>query len=298
MKAKSHYLLDFCVLLTLFYLCNSCVDLTAYYDSGDNKFKLCARKPNGESYENYGFVLGSQLDCESAKAHVKSVGNLFKIVNNGFCEKINSNCYYINSGCKLIKCEELENKSFQYCGSYEGLCKINDFKGFNTEANCTIKTFDQNNELFCNWENENCTKMLEAEGLNEMILLGPSGDNYIYFSDGERCVELNSCENVKLNNTISKEELSSICSKFSHCSPGNNNDCINNCNNIASEDECNYSFMDNETLIKCKWNKNGPDGKKCQVDGDIEIKSCVDASNLTDIRDEQCSKLKVTKGKY
>ena len=92
--------------------------------------------------------------------------------------------------------------------------------------------------------------MLEAEGLNEMILLGPSGDNYIYFSDGERCVELNSCENVKLNNAISKEELSSICSKFSHCSPGNNNDCINNCNNIASEDECNYSFMDNETLIK------------------------------------------------
>ena len=77
MKAKSHYLLDFCVLLTLFYLCNSCVDLTAYYDSGDNKFKLCARKPNGESYENYGFVLGSQLDCESAKAHVKSVGNLY-----------------------------------------------------------------------------------------------------------------------------------------------------------------------------------------------------------------------------
>ena len=40
MKAKSHYLLDFCVLLTLFYLCNSCIDFTAYYDSGDNNFKL------------------------------------------------------------------------------------------------------------------------------------------------------------------------------------------------------------------------------------------------------------------
>ena len=40
------------------------------------------------------------------------------------------------------------------------------------------------------------------------------------FSDGEKCVESNSCENVKVTSTISKEELSSICSKFSHCSPG------------------------------------------------------------------------------
>ena len=85
MKAKSHYLLDFCVLLTLFYLCNSCIGFTAYYDSGDNKFKLCARQPNGESYENYGYVLGSQFDCESAKVKVKNNGDAYKIVNNGFC---------------------------------------------------------------------------------------------------------------------------------------------------------------------------------------------------------------------
>ena len=82
MKAKSHYLLDFCVLLTLFYLCNSCIDFTAYYDSGDNNFKLCAKMPNGEFYD---IVLNSQFDCESAKVKVKNNGDAYKIVNNGFC---------------------------------------------------------------------------------------------------------------------------------------------------------------------------------------------------------------------
>ena len=129
-------------------------------------------------------------------------------------------------------------------------------------------------------------------------MLPTSGKDYICFSDGEKCVESNSCENVKVTNITSEDELSSICSKFSHCSPGNNHDCTNNCNNITSEDECKYSLVDNETFIECKWVASAFDGKKCQVDGDIEFKSCNDSINATDMTNAQCSKLKVPDGKY
>ena len=84
MKAKSHYLLDFCVLLTLFYLCNSCIGWTAYYDSGDNNFKICVPMPNGEFYN---IMLDSQLDCELAKVNVKYHGDALKLLIMVFVKK-------------------------------------------------------------------------------------------------------------------------------------------------------------------------------------------------------------------
>ena len=51
-------------------------------------------------------------------------------------------------------------------------------------------------------------------------------------------------------------------------------------------------------VIKCKWVASVSDGKKCQVDGNIEFKSSNDSINATDMTNAQCSKLKVTEGKY
>jgi len=85
MKAKSHYLLDFCVLLTLFYLCNSC-GFTAYFDSGDYHFKICYQSPDNEIYDVW-LDSNRQFDCESAKAIVKSVGDSYEMLIMVFVKK-------------------------------------------------------------------------------------------------------------------------------------------------------------------------------------------------------------------
>ena len=124
-------------------------------------------------------------------------------------------------------------------------------------------------------------------------------EGYKCLSNGKECIEVNLCDSI--NDTsyeANSDELSSICSNFSHCLPGNNYDCTNACNNITSEDECNYSLIDNETFIKCKWVNESSDGKKCQVDGNTEIKACNEAKNANDMTNDQCSKLKVTEGNY
>jgi len=195
--------------------------------------------------------------CESAFDDIiKSIGNpsFLHYIDTDSCKYISNNCYYKNDNCHLRKCEELTDNctTLPYCGFFENICKINDCQGFNNETNCTIINLDENNKLFCKWENNSCKNITNCiEGSTECSLLPTSGNDYICFSDGEKCVESNSCENVKVTNITSEDELSLICSKFSHCSPGNNHDCTNNCNNITSEDECNYSLVDNETFIKC-----------------------------------------------
>ena len=80
--------------------------------------------------------------------------------------------------------------------------------------------------------------------------------------------------------------------------PGNNNNCINKCNDITNQEECKYAIKDGETVIKCKWNETASEGKKCQVDGYTEFKSCNDAINIADMTNEQCSILNVTEGNY
>ena len=290
MKAKNIYLLIFCVLLT--YYCFLCLPCSGF------SLEVCgdyaAHDENG-FYKCMGFSEGCQvweninLGCESAK---ESFGST-EIMDDGLCERLNTSlgkCVFSNGGCYVKTCEQLTNtnecESLLYCGTYGDSCKINDCQGFQIEEHCTIKTLDTNHKLFCKWEDNKCINIPKCtDGINECSSLVTSGDDYICFSDGEKCVESNSCENVKVN-TISEEELTSICSKFPHCSAGKNFDCINNCNQITSKDECNYSLKDDETLIKCKWVEEGPDNKKCQVDGDTEIKACADANNLIDITNE------------
>ena len=299
MKAKNIYLLIFCVLLTYYcYLCRPCSEFSDdecdnYAAHDENGFYKCWRK----NLDGCTIMETYNLGCENAK---ESFDNLV-IRDDGLCERLNTSlgkCVFSDGGCYLKTCEELTNEceSLLYCGTYGDSCKINDCQGFQIEEHCTIKTLDTNHKLFCKWEDNKCINIPKCtDGINECSSLVTSGDDYICFSDGEKCVESNSCENVIVTETISEEELTSICSKFPHCSAGNNNDCINNCNQITSKDECNYSLKDDETLIKCKWVEEGPDNKKCQFD--TEIKTCADATNLIDIRDEQCSILKVTSGK-
>ena len=301
------YLLVFCVLLTYYsYLCKLCLYLEnneceRYVGYDSDGFYQCYFGFYGSCDRRNIIISG----CESAfdellQIFQNNISNLIIDVVD-ICEKINDNCYNQNGTCHMRKCEELTDNcaSLPYCGSYENVCKINDCQGFNNEQNCTIITLDENNKLFCKWENNNCKTITNCtEGSTECSLLPTSGEDYICFSDGEKCVESNSCENVKVINITSKDELSSICSNFSHCLPGNNNDCTNACNNITSEDECNYSLIDNEIFIKCKWNVEGPNGKKCQVDGNTEIKTCKEAINENDMTNAQCSKLKVSEGNH
>ena len=69
--------------------------------------------------------------------------------------------------------------------------------------------------------------------------------------------------------------------------PGNNNDCISKCNEITKQENCNYAFKDEETLIDCFWDVVGSEGKKCVAIRPDEIKSCNDAKNAFDMTNEQ-----------
>ena len=313
MESKT-YLLVFSILLTYYsYLCDICGEIYYSHDCGvtagydELGIYSCTFENREEGVQCLrSLVKGNISSCESAVDEIIDIlqpSSLDFNFDSGSCEKINNNCYYDENDrkCHLRKCEELKDNctSLQYCGFYENTCKINDCQGINNEKNCKIITLDKNNKLFCKWENNICKTITNCtEGSTECSLLPTSGEDYICFSDGEKCVESNSCENVKVININSKDELSSICSNFSHCLPGNNYDCTNACNNITSEDECNYSLIDNETFIKCKWVNESSDGKKCQVDGNTEIKTCKEAINANDMTNDQCSKLKVTEGNY
>ena len=201
-----------------------------------------------------------------------------------------------NIGCEIKYCASLaENcNQLEFCELDGGSCKVNDCRGFYTKNDCTSITL-KGNQIKCTWENNSCKGFCtnfnaDPTKCSEYLT---SGNDYKCFKAGGKCVEANSCEAIKVPEATSEDELSSICSNYPHCTPGNNHDCINSCNAIDNEDECNYTFKDPETLIKCKWNGNAAE-KNCQVDGDIEIKSCSEASNLNDITNELCSKLKVT----
>ena len=251
MKAKNIYLLIFCVLLTYYcYLCKTCSEFSDdecdnYAAHDENGFYKCWRK----NLDGCTIMETYNLGCENAK---ESFDNLV-IRDDGLCERLNTSlgkCVFSDGGCYLKTCEELTNEceSLLYCGTYGDSCKINDCQGFQTEEHCTNKTLDTDHELLCKWEDNKCINIPKCtDGINECSSLVTSGDDYICFSDGEKCVESNSCENVIVTETISEEELTSICSKFPHCSAGKNNDCINNCNQITSKDECNYSLKDDKT---------------------------------------------------
>ncbi|MBR1611323.1 MAG: hypothetical protein IJ672_07580 [Methanobrevibacter sp.] len=131
---------------------------------------------------------------------------------------------------------------------------------------------------------------------NVQIMLLPEMIIYV-IQMVKKCAESNSCENVKVTN-IEGNQLLDLCSKYPHCEPGNNNDCINKCNNITNQVECKYTLKDEETFIKCKWDETAPEGKKCQVDGYDEFKSCSDSMNAVDMTNAQCSMLNVSSGKY
>ena len=312
MKTKSAYLLCFCFLLS-----NYCYLCWGYCQNDDGNEVLCSNfihydvdsiflcKFKVEDYGGYSKSTSCQkIDGAKYGLGCEAVNSAFigkNISDNGLCESIKSDsgkkCSYSDGVCELKTCEQLTKgcDDLQYCGTYEGQCKINDCRGLTTEADCQIKVLDANNTLFCKWESNNCRLMMCNEGSSDCLFLVPSGEDYKCFSDGEKCVESNSCENVEVKNADA-DVLSSICSLFPHCSPGNNNDCTNNCNKIASEEQCNYALKDDNTFIKCKWNESGPTGKQCQVDGSTEITSCDDAKNSNDIKNEQCSILNVSQG--
>ena len=314
MKTKSAYLLCFCFLLSNYcYLCEydcqeddedqeSCLSVI-HYDVYGN-FYLCRYEGEVNDYGEYETAFCLKKDEESESGLDCGVVNEAfsgkRIADNGLCESIRSDqgkkCSYSDGACVLKTCEQLTKDcdSLQYCGTYEGKCKINDCRGLTHQLDCQNNVLDADNKLFCKWEINNCRKIKCNERSSDCLFLEPSGgEDYKCFSDGEKCVEANSCENVEVKND---DVLSSICSQFPHCSPGKNNDCTNNCNKIASEDECNYALKDDKTFIKCKWNESGPTGKKCQVDGYTEITSCDDAKNSNDIKNEQCSILNVSQG--
>ena len=198
----------------------------------------------------------------------------------------------------LIFCIFLNN----FCPSEEDCgesCKITDCRGISKQEDCTNVELDDNSKVLCKWENDKCIENPNC-GVNNYDLSKcshyiTSGINFICYSDGEKCAEANSCETVQVKN---EGELYTICLEFPHCEPGNNSNCINKCNDITNQEKCKYAIKDGETVIKCKWNETASEGKKCQVDDYTEFKSCNDAINITDMTNEQCSKLKVREGNY
>ena len=223
--------------------------------------------------------------------------------NQYACPKLDTQQYLCvfkndNVGCEAKYCASLNKdcNKLDYCVLDGGSCKVNDCRGFYTLNDCTSITLN-GNEIKCKWENNSCKELLFCTNISadpsKCSEYATSGNDYKCFTAGGKCVEANSCETIKVPETTSEDELSSICSNYPHCTPGNNYDCINSCNTITNKDECNYTLKDSETYIKCKWNENAAE-KKCQVDSNIEIKSCNDANNLNDITNEICSKLKVT----
>ena len=209
MKAKNIYLLIFCVLLTYYcYLCLPCSEF-----SDDECLNYAAHDENG-FYECWVFLDGCKiyrtypnLGCENAKESFDSI----VIRDDGLCERLNTSlgkCVFSNGGCYFKTCEELtkECESLLYCGTYGDSCKINDCQGFQTEEHCTNKTLDTDHKLFCKWEDNKCINIPKCtDGINKCSSLVTSGDDYICFSNGEKCVESNSCENVIVTETISEE---------------------------------------------------------------------------------------------
>ena len=137
----------------------------------------------------------------------------------------------------------------QYCKISGGSCKITDCRGISKQEDCT----NVNSKVLCKWENDKCIENPKC-GVNNYDLSKwshyiTSGNDFICYSDGEKCTEANSCETVQ----VTKEgDLFSICLQFPYCEPGDNNGCINKCNDITDQEKCKYAHKDEETLIKCK----------------------------------------------
>jgi len=276
-------------------------------DCGNNKFKFDINGHNGQFCV---CKLDDEDNCVDGNCDFISCENVWKyLINKGYepnqyaCDYLHTyqyNCVFKNDndGCEAQYCESLNQGCSQlsYCVQDGNSCKVNDCEGFYTEKDCTYIT-SNGNKIKCKWERNSCKEREHCTNRkanpNMCSEYNTSGNDYKCFKAGNKCVEANSCETIKIPTNTPENEISSIFSNFPHCTPGNNNDCINSCNTITNKDECNYALKDSETYIKCKWNENAAE-KKCQVDGNIEIKSCSNATNLNDITNEICSKLKVT----
>ena len=313
---KNFYLLIFCVLLN---------SLWCQMDGGTN-CRDCNLNDCGNPGCEYEIVISKFIMfCSFVESLNGCNGQVGFDIENYDCmgvnEKINTKtntvcslfsnrerlCVLNNTKCEYKKCEELSENCnrLNYCIFFESekSCKVNDCRGFITEDDCKNITLEDKSELICKWENNKCIEIPKCGGnennISECSNYITSGDDYICYSDGEKCREANSCESVQVTN-ISIEELANLCSKFPHCQPGKNNTCIiNKCDNIINQEECKYAHKEEEEIfIKCKWVSNASDGKKCQVDGDNEIKTCNDAIKEINMTNDQCSKLNVEEGKY
>ena len=247
---KNVYLLILFALLNNFchcqYKCYVCDgDESSCGDGGERKCQYddSYTDPNFIYFCKYYPELGGNCIRDNSFLYVAyqncmSVSNRFNKCTEGLCAYFHTEyqlCLSINDKCQLKKCEEVSDNcdKLKYCVQYNNSCKVNDCRGFITQEDC--KNIESPELHYCRWVDNNCIEIPKCGGDNNDISkcsdYATSGDDYICFSDGEKCAESNSCENVKVTN-IEGNQLLDLCSKYPHCEPGNNNDCINKCNII------------------------------------------------------------------
>ena len=311
---KDIYLLIFSNLLNnYYYLCEICEYLPpgdceghiAVYDDAmeGDYFSYC--KFNAGDCEASGRLLLSKINCQNVVEKFSSDG---WPIEDHVCPRLNSNKYFcafvegdVNT-CKIKYCKDIKENcdKLDHCTLDGDTCIVTNCEGFYTENDCTFIT-SGDTKIYCLWENDSCKKKPnctdDGTDISKCSVYLTSGDDYKCFSNGTKCVEANSCESVQLSAGVSNDVSTAACSSFPHCIPGEDNDCANKCNDIKEQNKCKYTLKnkeeDEKIFIKCKWVEDGPEGKKCQVDDDTEIKTCDDAKTITDLTNDQCSILHI-----
>ena len=129
-----------------------------------------------------------------------SMSERFNICTKELCAYFHTKyqlCLSINNKCQLKKCEELSGdcNKLNYCIQYGNSCKVNDCRGFITQEDC--KNIESPEFHNCRWVDNTCIEILKCGGdnndLSKCSYYTTSGDDYICYSDGEKCAESNSC---------------------------------------------------------------------------------------------------------
>ena len=214
---KNFYLLIFCVLLNSLWcqmdgvtdcrICslNDCGNSGCEYEIVISKFiQFCGFD------ESFGGCIG-QVGFDIANYDCININEKINTKTNTVCSLFSNRerlCVLNNTKCEYKKCEELSENCnrLNYCIFFESekSCKVNDCRGFITEDDCKNIILEDKSELICKWENNKCIEIPKCGGnendISECSNYITSGDDYICYSDGEKCREANSCESVQVTN--------------------------------------------------------------------------------------------------
>ena len=237
---------------------------------------------------------GSEISSCSEAANLKDITNeqcLALASGGGYCFKGTSGCI-VPSNCAdiIVSVEE------QVCN---GFTKLDDeYKCEKDGSNgCKLNKAQCLDTTSYTYDDDICSKLGTSEG-------------YICYSDGEKCVQANSCGTVgetKYEETgDNSAKLTAICNLFDNCIPAGNKcktdtaseeeeETEDECNSINNIDECSIISKEKK-LILCKWVSESEVGKQCQYDK--EITSCKDAASLNKLTNDQCLILTPSSEKY